>query len=265
MHIRYLGKKQSESNDRFNEVWNNIDRFVSKQHIDNLVDRTINEIKSTVGLKRIGYGWSGGKDSVAIKFLMDQIGVYDCVLAMTKQLEFPEFMRYATANMPDGLTIYNSGHDIKWLSQNLNMLFPKNSKIAAKWFKIVQHAGQVDFYHKKQLDIIILGRRKQDSNYVGKGTNIYYNKLQKVTRYSPISEWSHEEVLGLMRYYDLPVSPCYSWHNGWVVGSGNWAARQWTGSTQEAWREIYDIDQSIVYNASNYLTSAQFFLQNNKP
>lgn len=255
-----LGKKQTENNDRFAHVWAHIQKYVSKDHIDNLIDKTVQETKDTIQGKKCGYGWSGGKDSVALKFIMDEVGVYHSVMGMTHNLEFPAFMKYATLNMPDGLDIYNSGLDLNWLASNLQMLFPKDSKTAAKWFSIVQHKAQVFLRDKYQLELLILGRRKQDSNYVGKGTNIYYNKGQKLWRYSPLSDWLHEEVMGLMYYYDLPLSPCYSWPNGWVVGSGNWAARQWTGSTEQGWREIHMIDNTIVEFAATKIQSAEQFL-----
>lgn len=261
MHRIVLGKKQKEDNEKFNYVWNNIGEFVSKDHIDNLIDKTLKEVNQVIRGKRIGYAWSGGKDSVALEFIMKQAGVHRCVMGMTDELEYPEFMQFVTNNMPEDLFVYNSGHTLDWLANNLDWLFPKTSKEAARWFKAVQHKAQVEFYRKHNLDLICLGRRLKDSNYIGKGGNIYHNKSQNVTRYSPIAYWSHEETLGLMRYYDLPVAPFYSWPNGWVVGSGNWAARQWVGSIENGWKEVYQIDPKVVQFASTRIQSAYEFIK----
>ena len=142
------------------------------------------------------------------------------------------------------------------------VLFPSNATIAAKWFKLIQHNAQDYFVKKYDLDLIILGRRKLDTNYTGKaGENIYTNR-KGITRYSPLDDWSHEHVMAVIAYYmnaDLP--PNYYWPNGWVVGTGCWPARQWTGSVFNAWKEIYIIDKSIVHKAANYLPSAKQFLQ----
>jgi 3'-phosphoadenosine 5'-phosphosulfate sulfotransferase (PAPS reductase)/FAD synthetase len=260
MHRKVLGKKQSEDNNRFIWAFQNIRQLVSKQHMDNLIDRTVSEVKSVVGSKQAGFGWSGGKDSVALEFIMKQVGIERCVMGMTHDLEYPEFLQFVTDNMPDGLEVHDSGQDLVWLSKNLHMLFPQDSRTAALWFKQVQHKAQVEFYKRHNLDIILLGRRSLDSNYTGKGSNMYQNK-EGVLRYSPLKDWTHEEVIACMHYYNLPVAPLYSWPNGWIVGSGCWPARQWTGSHYKAWYELYIIDKAIVEKAARHIESAKSFLE----
>lgn len=260
MKLAKLGKKQRADNAHFQAVWKNISQIIPKQDLDNLIDKTCEEAKLTISNKRVGYAWSGGKDSVALKFIMDQCAIEQCVLGMTHDLEYPEFLQFVTDNMPDGLTVHNSGHDLNWLAGHPQMLFPRTSNIAARWFKQVQHKAQDTFFKDRQLDILCLGRRKLDSNYTGKGSNIYTNK-KGITRYSPIADWSHEMVLALMHYYALPVAPFYRWVNGWVVGSGNWAARQWTGSLAKGWGEVYSIDPSRVEFAATRLHSAKSYLE----
>ena len=143
------------------------------------------------------------------------------------------------------------------------MLFPQHSKHAAQWFHHLQHRGQALYFKEQHLDIIILGRRWQDGNYTGgKGQNIYTN-AQGVTRYSPIAHWKHEEVLAVIHYFlNRQIPPLYSWKNGWIVGTGVWPARQWIKSHQEGWRELWDIDPQMVYDAAPYIASAQEFINN---
>lgn len=255
-----LGKKQREKNSRFIEVYNNIHLYKSKIEIDNLIDYTISEIKSVIGNKTWGLAWSGGKDSVVVEFLCKQIGSFPSCMGMTKDLEYPEFLRYVTNVMPEDLKVYTSIHDLKWLSNNLDWLFPRNSNQAGKWFKAIQHNAQNNFYKDKSLDLLITGRRLKDSNFVGEN-GIYKNKATGVVRYSPIYKWSHEDVIALMKYYNLPKAPFYNWRNGWIVGSGCWPARQWTGSIEKGWRDIYEIDKSIVMKARNYIKSADDYVR----
>ena len=65
-----------------------------------------------------------------------------------------------------------------------------------------------------------------------------------------------------MHYYNLPVAPFYNWINGWVVGSGCWAARQWTGSIEKGWQEVYSIDPNVVKEAATLIPSAEEYVRN---
>ena len=107
--------------------------------------------------------------------------------------------------------------------------------------------------------MLLLGRRRADGNYVGRGDNVYTNK-QGVTRYSPLSEWTHEQMLAYIHYHNLEMPPIYSWKNGYLCGTHPWPARQWTGSVENAWAEIYEIDSQVVHQAAGHIQSAQDFL-----
>tara|TARA_Y100000593_G_scaffold94734_1_gene195499 strand:- start:15485 stop:16267 length:783 start_codon:yes stop_codon:yes gene_type:complete len=255
-----LGLKQKEQNDNFVRTEQNIKSIVSKAELDNLIDVTVEKMKPVLNGNKWGVAWSGGKDSVALEFVCDQIGKYPSCMGMTDDLEYPEFLKFVTDNMPDDLVVYNSGHNLKWLAANLDWLFPDNSQKAAKWFKAIQHKAQNNFFKYKGLDLLLTGRRKKDANYVGKN-GIYKNKATGVVRYSPIYDWSHEMVIAAMKYYNLKRAPFYNWNNGWVVGSGCWAARQWTGSVDKAWHEVWQIDSSVVKRASKYIKSASDYVR----
>ena len=55
--------------------------------------------------------------------------------------------------------------------------------------------------------------------------------------------------------------PFTGWPNGYLCGTHPWPARQWTGSTENGWREVYDIDPSIVTAAAEKIVSARAFLE----
>lgn len=258
-----LGKKQRSKNSDFVRTWESIGSVISREQVDQRIQETLMKVAQVLkpGVK-FGAAWSGGKDSVVVDFLLRQLSRdFPSCLGMTNDLEYPEFMRYVTNNMPQDLKVYNSGHSLDWLSRNLNMLFPKTADTAKLWFVGIQHKAQNKFYKEKELDVLVTGRRLKDSNYVGKN-GIYKNKGTGVVRYSPIYDWTHEEVLGVMHYYKLPLAPFYSWPNGWIVGSGCWAARQWTGSIEQGWAEVYSIDPTVVIKAAELLDSARSFLNN---
>jgi len=259
---RPLGKKQVEDNEYWAWINENIESIVTRPHMEELVEASLQHAGSILSsFSNPAYAWSGGKDSQALRGLCESLGVTRCVMGMSN-LEYPEFLRWATDHMPTELEIVcNDKLDLDWLSQNLDMLFPMESKTAAKWFKLIQHHAQDQYYNAHYLDVIILGRRRQDGNYTGAdGTGFYTNK-KGVSRLSPIKDWTHEEILAYCHYYGYSLAPFYFWPNGFVVGTGAWAARQWTSTVENAWSEIWQIDQSVVIEAAYKLDSAQDFLR----
>jgi 3'-phosphoadenosine 5'-phosphosulfate sulfotransferase (PAPS reductase)/FAD synthetase len=223
------------------------------ERLDRLIDRTVSDIRLRTRERRVAYAWSGGKDSIALRHVMELAGITDCVLGMCN-LEYPAFLQWITENMPLGLTVINTGQDIEWLARHPEMLFPDTAPIAAKWFKMVQHTAQERYFASENLDMLALGRRKADGNFVGKG-NIYTNAAG-ITRYSPIAQWGHIDVLALVERIGITWPPIYSWPRGFQCGTHAWAARQWTGSIGNGWREVHAIDASIVVEAAPYFASA---------
>ena len=262
MGQQILGRKQKISNDAWLKAMEQIEDLVSKQELDKKVRQTVKDIKATTGGKKAAVAWSGGKDSLVLADVCRQAGIEDSVLVVSN-LEYKASTDWVDANKPPKLEIINTGQDLEWLTKHPQMLFPQDSGTAAQWFHIVQHRGQAKYYKEHDLNMLLLGRRRADGNYVGKGSNIYTDG-KGVTRFSPLADWSHEEVLAYIHYYHLAVPPIYDWKNGYLCGTHPWAARQWTGSVENGWKEIYDIDRSIVEEAAEKIQSAGAFLESLK-
>ncbi|MDU5080248.1 phosphoadenosine phosphosulfate reductase family protein [uncultured Tissierella sp.] len=252
-----LGKKQSINNEEWIKAMENIEEYVTREELELLVALTVDEIKNVTRNKKTAYAWSGGKDSLVLGHICERAGIKDCILGICN-LEYPAFLDWIDKNKPNGLEIINTGQDLEWLVKHQNMLFPQDSSKVSRWFSIVQHNAQYQYYKKHDIDILILGRRKADGNYVGKGTNIYTDR-KGVTRYSPLSHWKHEFILAYIHYYKLKVPPIYTWYNGYKCGTHPWPARQYTGDVNKGWEEIYTIDQSIVDKAAGKIESAKLF------
>lgn len=227
--------------------------------LDRLVEKTVAEVRRVASGKRVAFAWSGGKDSIALERVMELAGITDCVMGICN-LEYPAFLRWVTANMPLGLEVINTGQDLEWLARHPDMLFPAQAATAAKWFRIVQHAAQARYYRENRLDVIVLGRRRADGNYLGAaGQNIYTN-AEGITRYSPLGAWSHDDVLAIIERTGGNWPPIYSWPRGFQVGTHAWAARQWCGSVENGWREVFAIDPGIVRDAARLIPSAAAFV-----
>lgn len=226
--------------------------------LDNLISRTVDDIRTTTTGLRCAYAWSGGKDSIALGWLCEQAGIHESVLAIS-DLEFPAFLTWVTDHMPDGLTVLNTGPDLAWLAAHPRMLFPQGAD-GPRWFTHVNHKGQTRYFRDHRLDVLLLGRRHADGNYTGPTNKIIYTNAKGITRYSPLAYWPHEAVFALIDREQLPMPPCYDWPRGYQVGTGSWPARQWTTSTDHGFEEVWTIDPDVIRAAAPALPAAQDWL-----
>lgn len=250
-------RKQISSQADWLRAWEAAETLVPSAQLDALIARTLSEMREQVSGRRVAFAWSGGKDSLVIEWLCSQLGVTQGVFAMTN-LEYPEFLAWVTDHMPAELTTINTGQDLRWLAKNPKLLFPQNAADNARWFKLVQHTAQRRFFHHRQLDLLVLGRRHAEGNHCGPG-GLYTNR-EGVTRYSPIRDWSHEAVLALLKREGYSLPPIYGYPRGWQVGSGNWAQRLYTRSREQGWDETWQIDPEIVRQAAHTLPQAHDYM-----
>ncbi|MFV0240210.1 MAG: phosphoadenosine phosphosulfate reductase family protein [Lacrimispora sphenoides] len=250
-----LGRKQSINNADWIQAMKDIEQLVSQEELEELVTSTVEEIKLQTAGKKAAYAWSAGKDSLVLGDICQQAGIIDSMIGVC-DLEYPVFMQWIEDNKPTGCQVINTGQDLEWLLRHPEMIFPKESTKAARWFAIVQHRAQAKYYKEQQLDMILLGRRRVDGNYVGSGGNIYTSK--GVSRYSPLAAWQHEYILAYIHYNKIALPPIYGWYNGYKCGTHPWPARQWT---ENGWKEVFNIDPDIVRGAAKYIPAAKDFLE----
>lgn len=254
-----LRRKQRMTNVEWIEAVAHIEELVSREEIDNLASETVAEIQSSTGNKKAAYAWSGGKDSIVLSDLCERAGITNSMIGVCR-LEYPAFMQWVSENRPEHCEIINTDQDLDWLAKHPDMLFPRTSHKAAQWFSIIQHRAQCIYYKAHNLDVILLGRRRADGNFVGRSSNIYTDG-KGVTRYSPLAAWKHEHLLAYIHYNNLTLPPIYEWPNGYKCGTHPWPARQWTADEQAGWSEIFSIDPSIVEAAAEKLPGARAFLE----
>lgn len=254
-----LVRKQSSDNAAWLEAVATIQEAVPREELDKLVNSTVEEIRRTTSNRRAAYAWSGGKDSIVLSQICQMAGVQNAMIGVC-DLEYPAFLEWIKTNKPEGCFMVNTGQDLDWLANHIEMLFPQDSTYTGRWFSIVQHKAQRIFYKEQNLDVLILGRRRADGNYVGRGSNIYTDG-NGVTRYSPLASWRHEDILAFIHYHKLTLPPIYEWKNGYTCGTHPWPARPKTGSVENGWAEIYEIDPEIVKAAAKKIDSASSFLK----
>ena len=255
-----IGRKQSTSNATWLDAMEHIEELVSEKDVAALEKDTVRAMKQAVKGKTAAYAWSGGKDSLVLAALCEKAGIKDSMFAYT-DLEYPAFLDWCKAHAPDGCEMINVGLDLKWLSEHPEMLFPKDGRLVYRWFQIVQQTGIRQYFNEHKLDMIAVGHRTADGNYVGRGTNISSNTRTGVVRYAPIAHWTHEQVLAYIHYRNLPMPPIYGWIDGFRCGTHPWPARQYTESIEDGFRDVYAIDRDIVVKAAEVIPEARRFLE----
>lgn len=252
-----LGRKQKISNEEWLAAVASIEQTVTREKVEELAAATIKDIQKHVKGIKAAYAWSGGKDSIVLGHIAERADIANSMLGVCN-LEYPAFIQWVEENKPKSCQVINTGQDLAWLAAHTWMLFPQKSGMASRWFSVVQHTAQRRYFKEHDVDILLLGRRKADGNFVGCGENIYMDS-RGVTRYSPLADWRHEDVLAYIYYNNLPLPPIYSWHNGYKCGTHPWPARQWTKGN--GWAEVYDIDPGIIEEAAEHIPAAANFLK----
>lgn len=260
-----LGRKQNETNDHFLKVWNSIGEYVSLEEATRAVDDAAADVLRTTHGKRVGYAWSGGKDSIALQVVMERAGIRKCYMASVSALSFKHYLPWCKEHGPASLEILDYDEvNVGWLARHQQYIF--NQRDHSIWSKFCQVRGHDKFSLDNRLDMMILGRRYQDGNYIGpKGSNIIA-KTNGVTLYSPIADWPHEMVLAVIHYFkgrELPE--LYTYPEAFVEGTPIWPDYYKSGEDIiTSYGRIYNIDHTLIERAAMYIPTAAQFLNSKR-
>ena len=192
---------------------------VSKLHCERLISQTRRGIELTLRDKTAVYGWSGGKDSVVLEYILRPFGLHG-VCALT-QLEYPIVEHFVQRFCPPLVKVVRTEHGIEWLKRNPRFLLPRDTRTKSEWYKIVQQNGLDDFAHERFASLVVTGRRRSDGNSI---PSLIYTPKNAPTRYAPLMNFTHAEVWAIMRHYELPEYPLYTLHpTSLITGTGCWA------------------------------------------
>lgn len=260
-----LGRKQGiASNDEWLSAYETCCSAVSRERCDELAEATADRIASVLrGYRKPASGWCAGKDSIVLEHLLARFGFGHDPFMWRGVNDYPAMEAWIEANRPDGLRESVIGKfDLEFLEEHPDYLFCQGNTrqkwMAEKWKR--QRADmEGDGY-----DVLILGRRKKDGNQCGRAEDAYVARKGACDSFSPLADWTHEELLAYIRYNGLELPPFYSWPNGFLYGSvamGEWTERPAMGRPESAvWDEIMQIDPSIPEAAASRLTSARRYL-----
>jgi 3'-phosphoadenosine 5'-phosphosulfate sulfotransferase (PAPS reductase)/FAD synthetase len=234
---------------------------VPDAELDALIDQTVSRIEAAARDGEVAYAWSGGKDSQVLRWCMERAGVDRAVIGMTTGLEWPAMLRWITDHLPPGCDVHAEPLDLPWLVNHPEMLFPKGRN-GSRWFSLVQHRAQRAYFKTNRLGLLALGRRRRDGNYISPDPDgDRYTDRHGTVRWSPIADWTHEQVFRLIDREQIPMPPCYGWPRGYQVGTGPWPARQWTQGLDHGFEECWQIDAGVIRAAAADLPEAASWME----
>lgn len=254
---RVIGRKQSSANDVWLYAMEHIEDLVSRQDVDAYTQWAVERIQKAANGKNAAYAWSGGKDSIVLADLCRQAGVTRGFFAYC-DLDYPAFAKWCLEHKPAGVEPMHTGYTLDWLAEHQELIFAEG-QIGQRWHQISQRGPFTRMFFENNLDVLLMGHRIIDGNNVGK--DFYIRKQSGETRYSPIADWPHELLLGYIHYHGLELPPCYGWKDGFVQGTHAWPEREHCPTLEQGYREVYEIDPSIIVEAAKKIPSAAAFLK----
>lgn len=251
-----LGRKQNITNEQFRECAKNAHKYITREQLNQKIEQTIKRISDFCASKNAAYAWSGGKDSLVLSELCQKAGIEQGVFCMCS-LDYQCFIDWTDKYKPEGIFVYDSGYDLEWLAKNQQYLFPQGDYLF-RWYQMYRWTPEKKYYKNNNLDILCFGRRNIEGNRTGKN-GIATNKNGDVS-FSPLYDWSHEEIFAYITYYNVTMPPVYDWEDGYVQGTHPWNEIHFGKDVNDYWRKIYNIEPEIVIDASQYFDSAKQYL-----
>ncbi|WP_030672404.1 hypothetical protein [Streptomyces sp. NRRL B-1347] len=259
-----LKSKTAYSNDDVARVWASITDHVTEDEAERAVEEAARETRAVLDGRpdTAVYGWSGGKDSVALQVVMERAGVHRALLGTIPHLEFRSYLAWCDEHRPDGLTVIGNPHITPaWLARpgNDRYLFPTTSTDGYKWTMLGTRRAQHLYQQQMHPRLQIYGRRTADGNYIPP-TEHGIHRTRRLTTYSPIRHWPHELVLAVVHYNRRPLPPVYDWPDGWKTGTGSWPGRR-VGDRDTAFAQTYAIEPERLLEAAPDLPAAADWLR----
>lgn len=255
-----LKKKQSiKSNSEWLACYASATQVVSERRSRELAEAAVNRINEVASGLSCCSGWIAGKDSIVLQHILERSDAKFTPIIWRGVNEYPEMRLWIEEHKPSNLKESVVGKfTLDYLEEHPEYLFCQGDGTRQKWMaaKWAKQKKDVAGY-----DLFITGRRLADGNVCGRKEDSFV----RGKAFSPIADWSHEELFAYMAYNGIELPPFYRWKRGFLIGSvamGEWTERPALGMTNdEVWDEIAEIDPSIIVAAAEKLTSARNYLK----
>lgn len=228
-----LRSKKHNTQEEWLKAYEEIKKFANTEEGKRRAEKLIEKASSRIPKEgKIIYGWSGGKDSLALEVICDRLGIEDCVLCTTGfRWEYPNFKKYISENAPKKLFIVDWNIDVDFLNSHSKYVFPKTSADIYYWYKYNQR-GWKKYATEVNADYILLGQRNQDGNNT---------KRKDKREICPIYDFTHEDIFLLIIYGNKKLAPFYFEKDGFNRGTARWIE-------EHDIKDVYLKDKSVIYD-----------------
>ncbi len=259
-----LKTKSTTPNKDYLTFWQNVPKYVTREEVDAIFESTFTEMSEVLQPYKnrpVSYAWSGSKESLVLAHLIDMFDIpaRDGIHSSVPLLEFPAFLRWVDEVRPlDVRTYRNHKLNMKWLQMYNMYLFPANANYRDFWAKNITTKNIENYIFDHRTHILIFGKTHADRNYIEK--DVVSRGYHGCVYYNPLRDWSLKHILGYLHYHCIELPPHYLNPNGWKMGTIPWPARAGCKDHAEGWAITYEIDSSVVVEASYFFDSAKKFL-----
>ena len=238
-----LGRKKSNSNDDWKRAFDASDKLIPFDKALEIVLKSADKLKKDVRGRTAVCCWSGGKDAQVLRLVCEIVGIQTFTMGNGGELEYPAFQSWVEKHKPTGLEIYDAGIDLSIFERRPNLIFPTTAADAYWYYQNINQQAWRKAAARHNADCIILGHRKLDGNQKGKPWEVDGRPLEKLF---PIWDMTHEEVLAVIKHFNLALAPFYEWPNGFIEGTHTVLARSGKDGKQKAADIIKSIDAGIL-------------------
>lgn len=249
------------TNEDFLTLRRDATKIVSRDHVESRISEAVDRInRLSERYGKPALAWSGGKDSRVLELIAGRAGITNGVLGISR-FEFPSFLTWLEKHQPSTIETIRCPLGYDFLRKNPDMIFAADSAIVARWCQLKHISAQYKYAKENHVRLMLLGRRRQDGNYLGNEEGFSFEK-DGVIIAAPIGDWSHAEIFATIGYYGISLPPIYDWEAGYLTGAGTWANFYFKKmGIPDGWAYIYRYEPTVVYEAAAYIPDAYAYLE----
>lgn len=229
-----LGRKKNNRQVDWLRAWDEAREVRDTARSEKLIQLALSRLPDN--LDECVYGWSGGKDTLALEIILNRTGkkIRCCHGTIGKQWEYPTFYDFCITHKPDNCIVYDFAITDEYLAAHPSLIFPENSKDVYKWYQMCNQAAFYGYAKDVHAEHILLGHRSIDGNITSSHKN---------GKVFPIGDFSHEDLFCILACNDVELPDIYFYPNGFYQGTHAWIMR--TGG-KKAMEEVWNIDSSLL-------------------
>lgn len=201
--------------------------------------------------------YSAGKDSIALKFLLDDLKLdYRSLCYYPPLFEFCSLKDFWKDNLPPKcVMIPDNSTDIYFVNKHYKeLVFPKEKASPLTYFYKVQREMYEIALKPYNLDTLITGKRRKDDNNCG-----LLKKRKYYDEFSPMYDMPHEVVFGILHYNHLKLPKCYDFvEDAFTLGTCYYFEPLAHNKTeQEMWDWLGRVELETLKKATEYFEGAK--------